>query len=105
MNDRSEILKKSITNTLREIRATQRALGVPSTPDDLDEAWDIIDSIEEKLAPRAMQEQAISPPGMCQTCDGDPCVNPSFCRACRTADKLRAAGKPMRFPEPANGGK
>lgn len=28
----------------------------------------------------------------CDTCDQDPCTNPSFCRACRIADDRKCRG-------------
>lgn len=36
----------------------------------------------------------------CSTCDSDPCVNPSFCRACRRADARKARGLPPLFDKP-----
>jgi hypothetical protein len=30
----------------------------------------------------------------CATCGGDPCINPSFCKACRSDDRQKARSKP-----------
>jgi hypothetical protein len=33
---------------------------------------------------------------LCPTCGADPCVNPSFCAACRDADQRKARGEQPR---------
>jgi len=33
----------------------------------------------------------------CSTCGGDPCVNPTFCAACREADERKARGEHPRY--------
>lgn len=35
----------------------------------------------------------------CFTCEGTPCVNPAFCRACRQADTNRKLGYAPRYPK------
>jgi hypothetical protein len=37
----------------------------------------------------------------CTICGGDPCANPSFCRAAREADKPRS-GKPLLIIDSGN---
>jgi len=37
----------------------------------------------------------------CPTCDRDPCPSPSFCAACRDADRRKAAGEQPRYIDPA----
>src|SRR5262249_13004920 len=37
----------------------------------------------------------------CETCGADPCINPSFCRACREADARKAHGESPRYIEPS----
>jgi len=34
----------------------------------------------------------------CFTCEASPCVNPSFCRACRQADTNHRLGMAPRYP-------
>jgi len=36
----------------------------------------------------------------CATCGSDPCCNPSFCSACRAADRRKARGKQPRYTAP-----
>jgi hypothetical protein len=38
----------------------------------------------------------------CPTCGGEPCANPSFCRAAREADKPERTGKPLLIIDPGN---
>jgi hypothetical protein len=37
---------------------------------------------------------------LCDICDWDPCKRPSFCRACRIADRAKRLGLPPRYDRP-----
>src|SRR5262245_54451096 len=39
---------------------------------------------------------------VCTVCGGDPCANPSLCRACCEADKPQQNGKPLLIIDPGN---
>jgi hypothetical protein len=47
------------------------------------------------------QSQVTSSLLTCETCGADPCINPSFCRACREADARKAHGESPRYIEPS----
>lgn len=50
MTNRAKALKASIISTLDEIVYTHRNLQIPAEQDELDEAREIIDRIERRLA-------------------------------------------------------
>jgi hypothetical protein len=77
--------------TVLAVRAEALALLVDAGEMDLDEAFERMTA----GTPKAEERQRA-----CPTCGAAPCVNPSFCRQCKTLDrKLRAqGGRPQPDP-------